>query len=139
MNFKKILAAVAALVVVGMVFVACKKEETNIDKVANEQVVKHQKTEEVPIVEIPDVLYSSDCINFFDENGNAVTEIHIVVGDANQRAEVGVYTDTRRPSVHCYGTGNNCGEVIIYDDVTTIEYHGRYAILAEDSYIFDLR
>ncbi len=133
-----ILAAVAALSA-GLVFVACKKEETNIDKVATEQVVKHQKTEGVPIVEIPDVLYSSDCINFFDENGTAVTGLHIVVGDANQRAEVGEYTDTGRPSVHCYGTGNNCGEVIIYDDVTTIEYHGRYAILAEDSYIFDLR
>ena len=37
-----ILAAVAALSA-GLVFVACKKEETNIDKVANEQVVKHQK------------------------------------------------------------------------------------------------
>ena len=41
---KKIfLAAVAAFVVAGLVFVACKKEITNTDKVATEQVVKHQK------------------------------------------------------------------------------------------------
>ena len=136
---KFFLAAVAALVVVGLVFVACKKEITNTDKIATEQVVKHQKTEEVPIVEFPDVLYSSDGINFFDENGTAVTGIHVTFGEANQRAEVGTYTDTGRPSVHCFGTGNNCGEVTVYNDVTTIERHGRYAILADDSYIIDLR
>ncbi len=124
-----------AAVMAGIVFAACKKENIVMDTPA----VKQQKTEVVPVDVIPEVLYSSDGVNFFTENGEPVTGIHVELGEADKRAEVGVYTDTHRPSVHCYDTGNNCGEVILYDDVTTIEYHGRYAKLADDSYIFDFR
>ena len=48
-----ILAAVAALSA-GLVFVACTKESTNIDKVANEQVVKHQQMHKLMV---PDTIY----------------------------------------------------------------------------------
>ena len=37
------LMAIAIMTTATIVFVACKKESTNIDKVATEQVVKHQK------------------------------------------------------------------------------------------------
>ena len=48
-----IVAAIAA-VVAGLVFVACKKEITNTDKVATEQVVKHQQMHKLMA---PDTIY----------------------------------------------------------------------------------
>ena len=121
---KFFLAAVAALVVVGLVFVACKKEITNTDKVATEQVVKHQKTEGVPIVEIPEVFYSSDGITFYDGNGTAVTGIHVNFEEANQHATF----STDGHLAGCSGEGNTCGNATIWDDVTTMSWGAKYGI-----------
>ena len=136
MNFKKILAAVAALVVVGLVFVACKKEITNTDKVTTEQVVKHQKTEGVPIVEIPEVFYSSDGITFFDENGTAVTGIHVNFEEANQHATLATENGNQH-IVSCNNSGNTCGHATVSDDVTTMSWGARYAICSDGRIIIE--
>jgi hypothetical protein len=133
---KFFLAAVAAFVVAGLVFVACKKEETNIDKVANEQVVKHQKTEGVPIVEIPEVFYSSDGITFFDENGTAVTGIHVNFEEANQHATLATENGNQH-IVSCNNSGNTCGHATVSDDVTTMSWGARYAICSDGRIIIE--
>ena len=121
---KFFLAAVAALVVVGLVFVACKKEETNIDKkVANEQVVKHQKTEG-DYIDIPEVFYSSDGITFYDGNGTAVTGIHVTFGEATKKA----HFSTDGHLAYCTDPGVTCGNATICDDATTMSCDARYGI-----------
>ena len=133
---KFFLAAVAALVVVGLVFVACKKEITNTDKVTTEQVVKHQKTEGVPIVEIPEVFYSSDGITFFDENGTAVTGIHVNFEEANQHATLATENGNQH-IVSCNNSGNTCGHATVSDDVTTMSWGARYAICSDGRIIIE--
>ncbi len=133
---KFFLATVAALVVVGLVFVACKKEITNTDKVATEQVVKHQKTEGVPIVEIPEVFYSSDGITFFDENGTAVTGIHVNFEEANQHATLATENGNQH-IVSCNNSGNTCGHATVSDDVTTMSWGARYAICSDGRIIIE--
>ena len=133
---KFFLAAVAALVVVGLVFVACKKEITNTDKVATEQVVKHQKTEGVPIVDIPEVFYSSDGITFFDENGTAVTGIHVNFEEANQHATLATENGNQH-ILSCNNSGNTCGHATVSDDVTTMSWGARYAICSDGRIIIE--
>ncbi|MBO4543684.1 MAG: hypothetical protein J5725_10955 [Bacteroidales bacterium] len=125
---KFFLAAVAALVVVGLVFVACKKEITNTDKVATEQVVKHQKAEGDTIFNIPNVLYSSDGITFFDENGTAVTGIHVEYGDLCGTAVLGTDENGNQHIISCESNENNCGNAIISYDGTSISQPAIYAI-----------
>jgi len=118
-----IFAAVAALSA-GLVFVACKKEITNTDKVATEQVVKHQKTEGEPIVEIPEVFYSSDGITFFDGDGNAVTGIHVDYGEKYGHAQF----SSEGKIASCTRPGNDCGDATIWDDETTMSWSAVYAV-----------
>ena len=125
---KFFLAAVAAFVVAGLVFVACKKEITNTDKVATEQVVKHQKAEGDTIFNIPNVLYSSDGITFFDENGTAVTGIHVEYGDLCGTAVLGTGENGNQHIISCESPGNNCGNAIISYDGTSISQPAIYAI-----------
>ena len=121
---KKIfLAAVAAFVVAGLVFVACKKEITNTDKVATEQVVKHQKTEG-DYIDIPEVFYSSDGITFYDGNGTAVTEIHVDYGEKYGHAQF----SSEGKIASCTRPGNDCGDATIWDDETTMSWSAVYAV-----------
>ena len=133
-----IFAAVAALSA-GLVFVACKKEITNTDKVATEQVVKHQKTEGVPIVEIPEVFYSSDGITFFDGNGNAVTGIHVEFGELYGRVQTGTDSQGHEHIVSCTPPGNECGDATIWDDVTTMSWSAIYTVRNDGTIIIQPR
>ena len=135
---KFFLAAVAAFVVAGLVFVACKKEETNIDKVANEQVVKHQKTEG-DYIDIPEVFYSSDGITFFDGNGTAVTGIHVEFGELYGHVQTGNDSQGHEHIVSCTPSGNECGDATIWDDVTTMSWSAIYTVRNDGTIIIQPR
>ena len=120
--------AIVITITATIVFVACKKEITNTDKVATEQVVKHQKAEGDTIFNIPNVLYSSDGITFFDENGTAVTGIHVEYGDLCGTAVLGTDENGNQHIISCESNENNCGNAIISYDGTSISQPAIYAI-----------
>ena len=115
--------AIVITITATIVFVACKKEETNIDKVANEQVVKHQKTEG-DYIDIPEVFYSSDGITFYDGNGTAVTGIHVDYGEKYGHAQF----SSEGKIASCTRPGNDCGDATIWDDETTMSWSAVYAV-----------
>ncbi len=119
---KKIfLAAVAAFVVAGLFFVACKKEIINTDKVATEQVVKHQQMHKSMA---PDTTYIggrwdrfNDC--FGDGAGCAFESGTIVVRPSNLNQVRNVFHDL----ILAEGTSN--GEEtkrgIIFNEISLFE------------------
>ncbi|MBO4739208.1 MAG: hypothetical protein J5606_06560 [Bacteroidales bacterium] len=119
---KKIfLAAVAAFVVAGLVFVACKKEITNTDKVATEQVVKHQKLEGDSLTSTFFTSTNGPDGPFYDEYGNFVDMAPIYeppVGEGGLSSIDNIY------HVTCVLPGNTCGRVWV--DINGVDHEGVY-------------
>ena len=144
---KKIILIVAvATMIAGVVFVACQKEITKTDKKeVIKQGVKQQKMgiptiielPEEPINEIFDVLYSYDGIEFFNENGDIVTTIHVKFDEANKKAVTGGTKDYQQHIVNCDDPGNTCGHATVWDDETTMSWDARYAVCDDGRIIIE--
>lgn len=118
--------------VAGVILVACKKETTLTDT----QAVKQQKSDVVPLDEMPDVLYSPDGVNFFNENGEPVTLIHVEFGEAYGHAQIA--TNGNVVSIlSCEAPGNDCGSATILNDVTGESWNARYAIMSNGTIIVE--
>ncbi len=120
-----ILAAVAALSA-GLVFVACKKEETNTDKIATEQVVKQQKSDDITSPVLTSTYFISENGPdgpFFDVYGNPVDmapifEEPVGTGDLSSINDVyHVSCDPKQPAT-------NCGTVWV--DINGVDHKGVY-------------
>lgn len=120
-----ILAAVAALSA-GLVFVACTKEETNTDKIATEQVVKQQKSDDITSPVLTSTYFISENGPdgpFFDVYGNPVDmapifEEPVGTGDLSSINDVyHVSCDPDKPAT-------NCGTVWV--DINGVDHKGVY-------------
>ncbi len=120
-----ILAAVVALSA-GLVFVACKKEETNTDKIATEQVVKQQKSDDITSPVLTSTYFISENGPdgpFFDVYGNSVDMAPIFeepVGTGGLSSIDDVYyvsCNTKLPAT-------NCGTVWV--DINGVDHKGVY-------------
>ena len=100
--------AIVITITATIVFVACKKEITNTDKVATEQVVKHQKAEGDSLTSTFFTSENGPDGPFFDEYGNSVDMAPIYdspVGQGGLSSVNNVY------HVTCVVPGNTCGRV----------------------------
>ncbi|MBO4581230.1 MAG: hypothetical protein J5701_02970 [Bacteroidales bacterium] len=117
-----IFAAVAALSA-GLVFVACKKESANIDKVATEQVVKHQKTEGDSLTSTYFISENGPDGQFYDVYGNPIDMTPTFdepVGTGSLSSIANVYyvsCDPKQPAT-------NCGTVWV--NINGVDHKGVY-------------
>ncbi len=133
---KLILTVAVATMIAGVVFVACQKEVTKTDKKeVIKQGVKQQKMGNFPMEEFPNVLYSHDGVNFFDENGAEITGIRVDFEEANRKAFIGINENGHEYITACYGEGDNCGNAIIWNDETGMSWETHYAIAHDGSII----
>ena len=139
---KLILTVAVATMIAGVVFVACQKEVTKTDKKeVIKQGVKQQKMgiptiieqPEDPINEVPNVLYSHDGVNFFDENGEIVTGIQVIYGELCASGETRRDEDGHEHIAYCDGEGNNCGDALIMHDNGF--HQAAYYLIREDGTI----
>ncbi len=109
-----------------IVFVACKKESTNIDKVATEQAVKQQKSDDIT----PPILTSTYFISengpdgpFFDVYGNPV-DMAPIFEEPIGTGELSSIKDVYYVSCDPDKPATNCGTVWV--DINGVDQKGVY-------------